>query len=75
MKIEKRQTNITLDLEELNTIENAIVILNNLIITSEEENRAFLLGKCGQEFTCTELCDMADILGAIIDAKGEFTLE
>ena len=74
MKIEKRQTTITLDTEELSTIENAIGVLDDLIVTSEEENDADLFGRCGQEFTYRELCDVVDVLEAIIDAKGEFTI-
>ena len=74
MKIEKRQTTITLNTEELSTIENAIGVLDDLIVTSEEEYYADLLGKCGQELPYGELCDVVEVLEAIIDAKGEFTI-
>ena len=74
MKIEKRQTTITLDTEELSTIVNAMSVLDDLTIASEEENEADLLGKCGQEFTYGELCEVINVLEAIIDAKGEFTI-
>ena len=74
MKIEKKQTAITLDVEELSTIENAIDVLNDLAIASEEEDETTLLGRCGQELTYTELCDVVDVLEAILNAKGEFTI-
>ena len=74
MKVEKRQTTITLNTEELSTIENAMDIVNDLAIASEDENEIALLGRNGQEITYRELCDIADILDAIIDAKGEFTI-
>lgn len=74
MKIEKSQTNITLDLEELSTIENAITILNDLVTASEDECETEFLGRCGQELTYGELRDVVDVLEAIIDARGEFTL-
>ena len=49
-------------------------IVNDLAIASEDENEIALLGRNGQEITYRELCDVADILDAIIDAKGEFTI-
>lgn len=75
MKIEKGKTTITLDIEELNTIENAMAILNDLINASDEEHETALLGRCGQEISYEELCDAVDILDAIMWAKGEFTIE
>ena len=74
MKIEKRQTTITFDTEEFSTIENAIVVINDLVRTLEEEHETILLGRNGQEITYDELSDMIDILDAIIWAKGEFTI-
>lgn len=74
MKIEKRETVITLDTEELSTIENAMAILSDLIDTSEEEHVTTLLGRCGQEISYEELCDTVDILDTIMWAKGEFTI-
>lgn len=75
MKIEKRQTTITLDTEELSTIENAMAILTDIINASEEEHETTLLGRCGQEISYEELCDAVDILDTIMWAKGEFTIE
>ena len=75
MKIEKGQTTITLDIEELSTIENAMAILSDLINTSEEEHETALLNRYGQEITYEELCDAVDILDTIIWSKGDFTIE
>jgi hypothetical protein len=78
MKIEKRQTVITLDTEELSTIENAMAILSDLINTLEEEHETALFGRCGHEISYEELWDAVDILD-ILDTirwtKGDFTID